>query len=84
MNLRQKRWLEFLKDYDVHFQYHPGRANVVVDALSHISSTTLNHLISIIAKLYEEFKRMEINIAVRKGRSLLHAMEVQPTLTEEI
>jgi len=32
--LRQWRWLELLKDYDLHIQYHPGKANVVVDALS--------------------------------------------------
>ena len=35
LNLRQTKRLEFLKDYDVHFQYHPGKANVVADALSH-------------------------------------------------
>nr|GFD43237.1 putative reverse transcriptase domain-containing protein [Tanacetum cinerariifolium] len=28
------RWLELLKDYDTNIQYHPGKANVVVDALS--------------------------------------------------
>lgn len=33
-NLRQRRWLEFLKDYDFVIEYHPGKANVVVDALS--------------------------------------------------
>jgi len=32
LNLRQTRWLEFLKDYDIHFQYHLGTANVVEDA----------------------------------------------------
>jgi len=34
LNLRQTRWLEFLKDYNAHFQYHPGKAKVVADALS--------------------------------------------------
>ncbi|XP_070041145.1 uncharacterized protein [Nicotiana tomentosiformis] len=34
MNLRQQRWLELLKDYDITILYHPGKANVVVDALS--------------------------------------------------
>jgi len=32
LNLRQTRWLEFLKDYNVHFQYHPGKANVLANA----------------------------------------------------
>src|SRR5262249_18854260 len=34
LNLRQRRWLEFLKDYDFAMSYHPGKANVVADALS--------------------------------------------------
>ena len=34
MNLRQRRWLELLKDYDLTILYHPGKANVVADALS--------------------------------------------------
>ncbi|KAK9109466.1 hypothetical protein Sjap_017526 [Stephania japonica] len=34
LNMRQRRWLEFLKDYDFTLQYHPGKANVVADALS--------------------------------------------------
>jgi hypothetical protein len=34
LNLRQRRWLELIKDYDLGINYHPGKANVVVDALS--------------------------------------------------
>ena len=33
LNLRQRRWLELLKDYDMSVLYHPGKANVVADAL---------------------------------------------------
>nr|GFC11840.1 hypothetical protein [Tanacetum cinerariifolium] len=32
--MRQRHWLELLKDYDTNIQYHPGKANVVADALS--------------------------------------------------
>ncbi|GKD19763.1 hypothetical protein Tco_1208921, partial [Tanacetum coccineum] len=32
--MRQRRWLEFLSDYDFDIRYHPGKANVVADALS--------------------------------------------------
>ncbi|KAK8502237.1 hypothetical protein V6N12_038555 [Hibiscus sabdariffa] len=34
LNLRQHRWLELLKDYDLSIEYHTGKANVVADALS--------------------------------------------------
>src|SRR6187551_4052543 len=32
--MRQRRWLELIKDYDLEIHYHPGKANVVADALS--------------------------------------------------
>ena len=32
--MRQRRWMEFLEDYDFTLHYHPGKANVVADALS--------------------------------------------------
>ena len=34
LNLQQRRWLELIKDYDLSVQYHPGKANIVADALS--------------------------------------------------
>jgi len=33
--MRQRRWLELIKDYNLEVHYHPGKANVVADALSH-------------------------------------------------
>jgi hypothetical protein len=34
LNMRQRRWLDLIKDYDMSLQYHPGKANVVADTLS--------------------------------------------------
>jgi hypothetical protein len=34
LNMRQRRWLELIKDYELEVHYHPGKANVIVDALS--------------------------------------------------
>jgi hypothetical protein len=34
LKMRQRRWLELIKDYDLEVHYHPGKANVVADALS--------------------------------------------------
>jgi hypothetical protein len=33
--MRQRRWFELIKDYELEVHYHPGKANVIVDALSH-------------------------------------------------
>ena len=44
MNLRQRRWLELLKDYDCGISYHLGKANVVADALSRKSSGSPAHI----------------------------------------
>ncbi|GKV34751.1 hypothetical protein SLEP1_g43096 [Rubroshorea leprosula] len=40
LNMRQRQWLELLKDYDLTISYHPGKANKVADALSRKSSGT--------------------------------------------
>lgn len=44
LNLRQRRWLEFLKDYDMSVHYHPGKANIVADALSRLSMGSVAHV----------------------------------------
>ncbi|MCI89586.1 hypothetical protein A2U01_0110875, partial [Trifolium medium] len=57
--MRQRRWLEFLKDYDFELSYHPGKANVVADALSRKSL----HVSSLMAKeleLIENFRDLSL------------------------
>jgi hypothetical protein len=80
LNLRQWRWLEFIKDYDLGINYHPGKANVVADALSRRSHA--NHLVvkSIPSELCDKFDKMKIvaNIEVMEmevGSSLLQKIQ---------
>ena len=57
--MRQRRWLELLKDYDFGLNYHPGKANVVADALSqktlHMSAMMVKEL-----ELIEQFRDMNL------------------------
>ncbi|GJU81656.1 putative reverse transcriptase domain-containing protein [Tanacetum coccineum] len=47
LNMRQRRWLELLSDYDCDIRYHPGKANVVADALSpQIEAQKLENLVN--------------------------------------
>ena len=46
LNMRQRRWMKFLEDYDFTLHYHPGKANVVVDALCQKSRGALASIAS--------------------------------------
>ena len=46
LNMRQRRWIEFLEDYDFTLHYHPGKANVVANALSRKSRGALASIAS--------------------------------------
>ena len=54
LSIRQRRWMEFLKDYNFELLYHPGKANVVADALSRKMVHTA-HLMIKEVKLFEKF-----------------------------
>jgi hypothetical protein len=41
LNMRRRRWLELIKDYDCEINYHPSKANMVADALSRKSTVEL-------------------------------------------
>ena len=46
LNMSQRRWMEFLEDYDFTLHYHPSKANVVADALSRKSQGALASIAS--------------------------------------
>jgi len=59
LNLRQRRWLEFVKDYNFSISYHPGKANTVADALSRKWERM------VACMMVREWKLMEEMIAVK-------------------
>ncbi|KAK5802526.1 hypothetical protein PVK06_030126 [Gossypium arboreum] len=70
LNLRQRRWLELLKDYELIIDYHPGKANVVADALSRKSLFTL--------------RAMNVHLSVRSDSVLVAELKAKPLLTHQI
>jgi hypothetical protein len=62
LNLRQRRWLELIKNYDLGINYHPGKTNVVADALSHMSHVSQLVVDSMPFKLCEEFDKLNLRI----------------------
>jgi hypothetical protein len=44
LNMRQRRWLELIKDYELEVHYHPGKANVVAEATSIDATISPSHL----------------------------------------
>jgi hypothetical protein len=81
LNMRQRGWLELIKDYDLSLQYHPGKANVVADALSR--KTYVNGLTAgeLPLDLCEQFKDLRLEIV---PQGYLASMEVKPTLLDRI
>jgi hypothetical protein len=62
LNLRQRRWLELIKDYDLGINYHPGKANVVANILSHRSHVSQLVVDSMLFELCEEFDKLNRRI----------------------
>jgi hypothetical protein len=81
LNLRQRRWLELIKDYDLGINYHPGKANVVADALSRRSHVSQLVVDSIPFELCEEFDKLNLRIITNIEAM---EMEVGSSLLQEI
>ena len=81
LNLRQRTWLELIKDYNIGVNYHPGKANVVADALSR--KVYCNNLMIQEAQpeLHEEFRKLNLNVSLAENVDVL---EVKFTLEDQV
>ena len=81
LNLRQRRWLELIKDYDMKLHYHPGKANVVADALSRKSYANILESKGLPRELAEDIMEHRLKIV---PRGFVATKEVRSTLLNKI
>ncbi|WVZ80905.1 hypothetical protein U9M48_028342 [Paspalum notatum var. saurae] len=81
LNMRQRRWLDLIKDYDMEIHYHPGKANVVADALSRKSYANMAMGFMMPHELCEEFERLSLDFLHDTTAAVF---EAEPTLEQEI
>ena len=82
LNMRQRRWMELLKDYDCDILYHPGKGNVVADALSRKSAGTLAHLM--VSECRSIGATQQVRLQDLKRATCLSHLAVQPELIQRI
>jgi hypothetical protein len=76
LNMRQRRWLELIKDYDLTINYTPGKANVVANALSRKSMDTQPLSRELPKELLMDLERLEIQCLEVKSLGSLSTMKV--------
>jgi len=70
LNLRQRKWMQLMANYDYIINYHPGKANVVADALSR--------------KMMYALRAMRVRLRMVGDDAILAEMQVRPTLQAQI
>jgi hypothetical protein len=81
LNMRQRRWLELIKDYDLEVHYHPRKANVVADALSRKAHCNHLELEPLSEPLCEEMRRLNLEV-IQPGN--LYALVAESNLYDRI
>ena len=85
LNMRQRRWMELIKDYDLVIDYHSGKVNVVADALSRKSRGTLARIHSEYLPMLVDLRKVGVELGYDTGDHVVLArLEVRPTWLDRI
>jgi hypothetical protein len=82
--MRQRRWLDLLKDYDCTIQYHFGKANVVAITLSRKSAGFMAHLRVKEWRLLGELRDLNVELSLNSSSVLIANMRVEPVIKKKI
>ena len=82
--MRQRRWLELIKDYDLEILYHPGKANVVADALSRKRSYGIAAMLTSQKAILDELRKLDVEVLTESLEVRLASLKLQPTLLDRI
>ena len=83
LNMRQRRWMEFLEDYDFTLHYHPGKANVVADALSRKSRGALASVASREWWMLETVGQFELQYS-EQAQGVMGSLVATPSLLSKV
>ena len=85
LNLRQRRWIELLSDYDCTIEYHPGRTNAMADALSRKTPARLNAIYDCHVPLLADLRSTGVELGVEdREEALLANFQVRPILINRV
>ncbi|KAJ6792372.1 uncharacterized protein M6B38_239065 [Iris pallida] len=81
INMRQRRWLQLLKDFDMELEYHPGKANKVADALSRRPEA---FFMNTPKEILEDLRKMGIEVIYSITEGMWQNLQVQSSLIDRI
>ena len=84
LNMRQRRWIELIKDYECTIEYHPGKANVVANALSRRPMSSLSHVRAVHLPRLIELRSLGVRLELTDSGALLATFHVRPVLIDRI
>ena len=80
--MRQRRWIELIKDYECTIEYHPGKDNVVADTLSRKSTSSIFHLKAVYLLRLVELRSLGMRLELIDKGDLLATFHVRPVLID--
>ena len=84
LNMRQRRWVDLIKDYECTIEYHPGKANVVADALGRKSTGSISHLKVVYLPKLVELRSLGVRLELTDKGALLATFHIRLVLIDRI